>query len=110
MQALPESTGASSAAFYITESVSAKGNSIGNGIFAGRNFGAGEEIIFFKRPMVGSLDSQYLQDTCANCYIWTEGSSTGTRLYVPEGTKVQKCAGCQRFRYCSRVRSYHFRS
>ena len=106
MQALPTSTNASSPPFYISKSVNGKGESIGKGVFASRSFGAGEEVAALRRPLVGSLDSQYLQDTCANCYVWTEGASTGTRLYVPEGAKVQKCAGCQRFRYCSKVRFY----
>jgi hypothetical protein len=99
-------TVASPAPYYITKSnvcVNSKGESVGNGLFAGRRFGAGEEIASFNRPLVGSLESERLLDTCANCYVWAEGSSTGTRLYVPEGTEVQKCAACQRFRYCSKA-------
>jgi hypothetical protein len=91
--------------FYISRSVNSKAENIGNGFFAGRKFGPGEEITTLRRPLVGSLDTQYLHDTCANCYVWTEGASTGTRLYVPEGISVQKCAGCQRFRYCSKVQA-----
>jgi hypothetical protein len=97
---------ASPAPYYISKSnvcVNSKGESVGNGVFAGRRFGAGEEVVSFKRPLVSSLDTERLLDTCANCYVWAEGSSTGTRLYVPEGTEVQKCASCQRFRYCSKV-------
>lgn len=96
----------STASFYIAKSnicVNSKGESIGHGVFVRRDFNAGEQITVFKRPLVGSLDTERLKDTCANCYIWTEGSSTGTRLYVPEGSTVQKCAGCQRFHYCSKV-------
>jgi hypothetical protein len=95
-----------SAPFRITKSpvcVNDQGESIGQGIFANLDFGAGEQIAAIHRPILGSLDTERLVDTCANCYTWTEGSSTGTRLYVPEGTKVSKCAGCQRFRYCSKV-------
>jgi hypothetical protein len=95
-----------SAPFRIAKSpvcVNDKGESIGEGIFANLDFGAGEQIAAIHRPILGSLDTERLLDTCANCYTWTEGSSTGTRLYVPEGTKVSKCAGCQRFRYCSKV-------
>ncbi|KAH7076802.1 hypothetical protein BKA63DRAFT_290453 [Paraphoma chrysanthemicola] len=103
MQAIAEPADASVASFYIATATSAKGDSIGRGFFAGRAFNAGEEITSLTRPLVGSLDSQYLEDTCANCYVWTEGASTGTRLYVPQGTKVQKCAGCHRFRYCSKA-------
>jgi hypothetical protein len=102
----PSSSVAAPAPYYISKSticVNSKGESIGNGVFANRRFGAGEEIASFKRPLVGSLETERLLDTCANCYVWTEGSSTGTRLYVPEGAKVNKCAACQRFHYCSKV-------
>jgi SET and MYND domain-containing protein len=106
----PKSSVTTPAPYYIAKSnvcVNSKGESIGNGVFAGRKFGAGEQIATFKRPLVGSLETERLLDTCANCYVWAEGSSTGTRLYVPEGTEVQKCAACQRFRYCSKVRKAH---
>lgn len=91
---------------YISKSnvcVNSKGESVGRGVFANRRFGAGEEIARFQRPLVGSLETERLLDTCANCYLWTEGASAGTRLYVPEGAEVSKCAACQRFRYCSKV-------
>ncbi|KAI0588654.1 set and mynd domain [Pyrenophora tritici-repentis] len=94
------------APYHVSKSnicVDSKGESNGNGVFANRRFGAGEEVASFKRPLVGSLETERLLDTCANCYMWTEGSSTGTRLYVPEGVKVDKCAACARFRYCSKA-------
>jgi hypothetical protein len=96
-------SGKSSPPYYISGAVNSKGESIGNGIFAGRTYSAGEEILALKRPLLGSLDTQYLHDTCANCFVWTEGAANGTRLYIPPGTSVQKCAGCQRFWYCSKV-------
>ncbi|KAF2106672.1 hypothetical protein BDV96DRAFT_654462 [Lophiotrema nucula] len=95
----PERAIASPASFYHARSKEC----IGNGTFASRSYGAGEQITALKRPLVGSLDTGRLRDTCANCYVWTEGSSIGSRLYVKEGTKVQVCAGCKRFRYCSLV-------
>ncbi|KAF2035938.1 hypothetical protein EK21DRAFT_53752 [Setomelanomma holmii] len=82
MQALAESDSTTSTSFYISKATNAKGESIGNGFFAGRDHEAGNEITILRRPLVGSLDSQYLEDTCANCYVWTEGASTGTRLYA----------------------------
>ncbi|KAF2187202.1 SET domain-containing protein [Zopfia rhizophila CBS 207.26] len=91
--------------FYIARSeicVNAAGECIGDGIFAGHDFDAGEHIIAMKRPLVVSLSTERLVDTCANCFAWTEGTSIGSRLYVPEGIKVQTCAGCKRFRYCSK--------
>ena len=93
--------------YYLAKSdicVNAKGECIGNGIFAGRDYGVGEQIITLARPLVASLDTERLADTCANCFTWTEGSSIGSRLYVPEGTSVSACGGCKRFRYCSKVR------
>ncbi|KAF1996284.1 SET domain-containing protein [Amniculicola lignicola CBS 123094] len=82
--------------------VNTTGERIGEGLFAGDNFGAGELIIAAKRPMVASLDTERLIDTCANCYTWTAGESVGSRLYVKEGTKVSACGGCKRFRYCGK--------
>ncbi|KAI4708948.1 hypothetical protein J4E89_006350 [Alternaria sp. Ai002NY15] len=102
----PGSSVAAPAPYYISKSAictNSKGESIGNGLFANRRFGSGEEIASFTRPLVASLETERLLDTCANCYLWTEGSSTGTRLYVPEGAKVNKCAACQIFRYCSKA-------
>jgi hypothetical protein len=83
-----------------------KGESTGNGLFANVDFEPGRLIASIRRPIGGALDTERLLDTCANCFVWTEGASTGTRTYVPEGVKVSKCAGCQRFRYCSKVRIY----
>lgn len=83
--------------------VDGKDKSIGNGIFAARDFAAGEEVLVLERPLVGSLESHHLPNACANCYVWTEGSATGTRLYVNKDIQVQKCGGCHRFRYCSKV-------
>ncbi|KAJ4296189.1 hypothetical protein N0V90_006233 [Kalmusia sp. IMI 367209] len=79
------------------------GQTAGRGFFSGRDIKNGESIATLKRPLMTSLEAERLKDTCANCYVWTEGSSIGSRLYVKEGTTVQTCAGCKRFRYCSRV-------
>ncbi|CAN9460434.1 unnamed protein product [Alternaria alternata] len=87
MSTEPASSVAAPAPYYISKSnvcVNSKGESIGNGVFANQRFGAGEEIANFKRPLVGSLETERLLDTCANCYLWTEGSSTGTRLHLPK--------------------------
>jgi hypothetical protein len=107
----PKYPGAKASPFYLARSqicVDAAGECIGDGVFAGCDFGAGEHLVAMHRPLVASLDTERLNDTCANCYTWTEGSSIGSRLYVREGTKVQACAGCKRFRYCSKVQSVLF--
>ncbi|ORY09409.1 hypothetical protein BCR34DRAFT_568355, partial [Clohesyomyces aquaticus] len=101
----PKYPGSSDRPFYFARSeicVDSDGECIGDGVFAGEDFEAGTHIYALKRPLAGSLDTERLVDTCANCYVWTEGSSIGSRLYVKEGTKVQTCAGCKRFRYCSK--------
>ncbi len=77
--------------------------SVGHGVFASQNFSAGDKVLELERALIGSLDTERLIDTCAYCYVWTESSSVGGNLYVPDGTKVQKCAGCQTIRYCSKV-------
>lgn len=100
---MSSATSGAAAPHYISRSTNSRGESIGNGLFAGRRYKAGEQIAFAPRPLLGSLDSHRLLDTCANCYMWTEGAGSGSRTYVPAETKVQKCAGCQRFRYCSKV-------
>lgn len=82
---------------------STAGQRVEKGLFAENDFKAGEVVLRMKRPLMASLESERLKDTCANCFTWTEGSSFGSRLYVKEGTKVQTCAGCKRFRYCSKV-------
>ncbi|KAH8732873.1 hypothetical protein GQ44DRAFT_821129 [Phaeosphaeriaceae sp. PMI808] len=102
MQTPSNSADTSPNSFYITNSVNDTDESIGKGVFAGRNFGNGEEILVLNRPLVGSLDSRYRHDTCANCYLWAEGAKIGTRFYVPDDASVQKCAGCKRFAYCSK--------
>ncbi|KAF2463037.1 SET domain-containing protein [Lindgomyces ingoldianus] len=91
--------------FYLARSeicVDSTGKCIGDGVFAGGNYEPGSHIFTLNRPLVGSLDTERLIDTCAHCYVWTEGSGIGSRLYVKEGTKVQTCAGCKKFRYCSK--------
>ncbi|RAR00061.1 SET domain-containing protein [Stemphylium lycopersici] len=82
---------ATPAPYYISKSnvcVNSKGESVGRGVFTNKRFGAGEEVARFQRPLVGSLETERLLDTCANCYLWTEGASAGTRLYVPEGAEA----------------------
>ncbi|KAF2636388.1 SET domain-containing protein [Massarina eburnea CBS 473.64] len=91
--------------FYIARSsicVNAAGETIGDGVFARCNYEPGDFIASRPRPVLASLETERLNDTCANCFVWTQGSG-GSRLYVKEGTKVQACGGCKRFRYCSKA-------
>ncbi|CAI6331507.1 unnamed protein product [Periconia digitata] len=79
------------------------GQRVGNGLFSSHDVKPGEAVLRIKRPLMASLESERLKDTCANCFVWTEGSSWGSRLYVKDGVTVQTCAGCKRFRYCSKA-------
>jgi len=96
---------AAAEAYYISDSkISGTGPSGQRGLFARRALGPGESLGVFRRALVTSLEARRLVDTCANCFVWTEGAATGTRLYVSGATRVSKCGGCQRVRYCSKVR------
>ncbi|KAK7178981.1 hypothetical protein DPSP01_008207 [Paraphaeosphaeria sporulosa] len=88
--------------YYIRDSIIG-GQAAGKGFFSNRDLTSGESIVMIERPLMASLESERLKDTCANCYVWTEGTSIGSRLYVKEGVTVQMCAGCKRFRYCSKA-------
>ncbi|KAF1969152.1 SET domain-containing protein [Bimuria novae-zelandiae CBS 107.79] len=88
--------------YYISESTIG-GHSAGKGFFSSQNVNSGETIVTIRRPLMASLESERLRDTCANCYAWTEGSSIGSGICVKEGTTVSACAGCKRFRYCSKA-------
>lgn len=99
-------TETTSTSCYIAKSnicVDTTGRVIGDGVFAGSNFASGECIKSLERPLLASLETERLKDTCANCYVWAEGSSTGSRLYVKAETKLQTCGRCKKFRYCGKV-------
>ena len=88
--------------FYIAKSTIG-GEQAGRGLFSRRDVHGGELIVSLKRPLLASLGIERQKDTCANCYVWTEGAGSGSRLYVQNDVTVQTCAGCKRFRYCSKV-------
>jgi SET and MYND domain-containing protein len=88
--------------YYIADS-NIGGQPAGKGFFSSKDVQSGEPIVTVKRPLMASLESERLKDTCANCYMWTEGSAIGSRLYANKATGVSVCAGCKRFRYCSKV-------
>lgn len=88
--------------YYIADSTIG-GQPAGKGFFSSKEVSSGEPIVTIRRPLMASLESDRLKDTCANCCVWTEGSAVGSRLYVNKATDVSVCAGCRRFRYCSKV-------
>lgn len=76
----------------------------GSGLFAGRDFQAGEAAFLTARPFVTALDTKRLSDTCANCFVWTAKSKIGDRGSGQEGANVRVCLGCHTLSYCSKVR------
>lgn len=89
---------------YIARSevcVDEAGECIGKGLFSRALHSAGKSILTLPRPLIGSLNTERLRDTCANCFTWTQGPH-GSRLYMKD-VEVFVCAGCKRFRYCSKV-------
>ncbi|KAL9085785.1 MAG: hypothetical protein Q9165_007417 [Trypethelium subeluteriae] len=47
----------------------------GNGLFATKDIKPGEAILSIARPEIIALDAPRLQDTCANCFVWTAQST-----------------------------------
>ena len=81
----------------------AASESTGSGLFAAKSCAAHASITQVRRPLVAALDPERTLDTCANCFIWTAGAATGSRLYVPPETRVKRCQGCLQVAYCSQV-------
>lgn len=76
----------------------------GNGLFASRDFAAGEAVLLLSRPLVQALDTKRLGDTCANCLAWTAKSNFGDRGSAAQSASgVKACLGCHTLQYCSRV-------
>lgn len=76
----------------------------GNGLFAGRDFVAGEAVFSTSRPLVAALDNKRLSDTCANCFVWTAKSDIGDLGSDKGRDGVKACLGCRTLSYCSKVR------
>jgi hypothetical protein len=80
----------------------AKSQTSGNGLFANKAFGAGELILSIRRPLVGVVDVARVNDTCANCFTWTN-SSVGSLVDDDSETNVKACSGCKYLRFCGKV-------
>ena len=78
----------------------------GNGLFASKACGAGEEIFRIDRPLISVLDSPHLRDTCSGCYEWVPINGVG-QSGEEKGPKIilRACQGCRVDRYCSKVGS-----
>lgn len=76
------------------------GQSIGRGIFAGRDYEASTEIYTKPRMLAATLKTEHRKNSCANCYAWRHPSSLIEQSSVED---LQRCAGCRVFLYCNKV-------
>jgi hypothetical protein len=91
----------------------------GNGLFATKDIPAGSTLLFKTRPLVGELDLPRLEESCHNCFMWTQKivKVCGVHAHEPdrypgrypdcsgcqsEGEKIgiKPCTGCKKVRYC----------
>ncbi|KAI5240442.1 SET domain-containing protein [Aureobasidium subglaciale] len=90
----------------------------GNGLFATKDIPAGSTILLKVRPLIGELDLPRLQDSCHNCFMWTQKAARGCATHSASPNKepgcagcqsdgagigVKACTGCKKVKYCSRV-------
>ena len=74
----------------------------GKGLFAYKDFPAGERVLRLQRPLITALDNRRLNDTCANCYEWAADVFMRELLDEFEPPNVQLCTGCGTLKYCSK--------
>ena len=86
----------------------------GRGLFSTESVGAGQEILRVERPLLASLDTPHLKDTCNNCFIWISETvqPLNNSLTVWQGAEagqqvkpLKACLGCKVVSYCSKVGS-----
>lgn len=91
--------------------------SAGIGLFTKEPFAAAKEIWGLKKPWAAALDSQHLQDTCSNCFLWlpdqgeseseSRGQSESSLDQTSQIDRIQaslkQCLGCKVVRYCCKV-------
>jgi hypothetical protein len=70
----------------------------GRGLFADRDFPAGDVIYTAPRPLAAVLDASNLVDTCANCF--TKADNQWVERY---GQVPKACAQCHILKFCSKV-------
>jgi hypothetical protein len=82
----------------------------------------GSTLLFKPRPLVGELDLPRLEESCHNCFMWTQkivkvcavhahepdrypGKYPDCSGCQTEGDKIgiKACTGCKKVRYCSKV-------
>lgn len=93
----------------------------GNGLFATKDIAAGSTLLLKTRPLIAELDLERLQDTCHNCFMWSQKTVRACAVHATEAdrlgrypdcsgcqnegdvTAVKACTGCKRVKYCSKV-------
>jgi SET and MYND domain-containing protein len=79
----------------------------GRGLFALKDFQAGDLVLAIDRPLVAELDVDRLSDSCAWCFQRGEtdpaSRAQAASMGLPNGfVEVKSCAGCHRIAYCSK--------
>ena len=69
----------------------------GTGLFAARNFGAGELVLRLEREVVSVLDSGRLGVACERCFLTEEDVEDDVKVIL------KKCGGCGVVRFCGEV-------
>lgn len=79
----------------------------GRGLFAKKKLTAGELIFRIDGPLVGSIDTARLHDTCSSCYAWRSAPQLPALGPGAEGT-VRACGGCKVLSFCDKVWCINF--
>ena len=94
----------------------------GNGLFATKDIPAGSTILLKSRPLIGELDLPRLEESCHNCFLWSQKAVRVCAVHASEPDRypgkypdcegcasegevigVKTCTGCKKVRYCSKV-------
>jgi hypothetical protein len=94
----------------------------GNGLFATKDIPAGSTILLKSRPLIGELDLPRLEESCHNCFMWSQKAVSVCAIHAHEPDRypgkypdcsgcqtegevigVKACTGCKKVRYCSKV-------
>jgi hypothetical protein len=94
----------------------------GNGLFATKDIPAGSTILLRSRPLIGELDLLRLEESCHNCFMWSQKAVRVCAVHAHEPDRypgkypdcsdcqtegeaigVKACTGCKKVRYCSKV-------
>ena len=69
----------------------------GTGLFAAKDFEAGELVLRLEREVVSVLDSGRLGVACEWCFLTEEDAEDGVEV------KLKKCGACGIVRFCGEV-------